>query len=320
MTGRQSRPTFQAPNRDIQGQAILLYQDFHNHLIPIRRRVPAYQLCSEGVSPRQVVDSLNLDRLSRPSLERFLEEVALKLIRDFEVWIEVATPTDKSTTPFVLFDVDRVKRTKSGRLIQELTGIDQVPDWAREQGGWGTPIALDEDRMVHVPLPQSYPRKILSKVFRDLSKVSSPVTQSWVMESLSGQRPGGTRFDIGEAHQTERLRILQVALPIGWTAREGILGVQSQISHYYDLSRQLRFLHFRASMRQRAEEALRDVLTLASERVGFSVEVWAHGVYTPEQIQAIIRSFQAGDLDFDTAFETVFEMETDRHSERRQIV
>ena len=320
MTGRQSRRTFKEPNRGLHGQAILLYQDFHNHLIPIRRRVPAYQLCSEGVSPQQVVDSLNLDNQFRPSLEIFLEKVASKLLSDFEVWIEVATPTDRSITPFVLFDVDGVKRTKSGRLIQELPGIDKVPDWAREQGGWGTPIALDEDRMVHVPLPESYPRKVLSKLFRDLSKVFSPVTQSWVMESLSGQRPGGTRLDIGEAHQTERLRILQVVLPIGWTAREAILGDRKQISHYYELWRQLRFLHFRASMRQRAEEALRDVLTLASGQLGFSVEVWAHDVYTPEQVQAIIRSFEAGELGFDAAFETIFETERDRHSERRRIV
>ena len=321
MTGRQSHPIFQEPKIGLHGQAILLYQDFHNHLIPIRRRVPdAYQLFSEGVSPQQVTDSLSLDKQFRPSIERFLEKVASKLLSDFEVWIEVATPTDKSATPFALFDVDGVKRTKSGRLTQELPGIDEVPDWAREQGGWGAPIALDEDRMVHVPLPESYPRKVLSKVFRDLSKVSSPVTQSWVMESLSGQQPGGTQLDIGEAHQTERLRILQAVLPIGWTAREGVLGDRKQISHYYELWRQLRFLHFRASMRQRAEEALRDVLTLASERFCFSVDVWAHGVYTPEQIRAIIRIFEAGELGFDAAFETIFETERDGNSERRRIV
>ena len=281
-----------------------------------------YRLSSEGESPQRIVNSLSLRPEYRPRLDHFLRDVALKLFTHYEVWIEVGFPDDDGPTPFAVYDADGIQRTGSGGLIQALPSMptaDKAPEWMREMGDWDTNIELDEERMVHVTMPEQYPEKVFSKVVTDLSEVASSVARPWVLEELRSQKPGGPLFNIGEADRTERLRILQATLPIGWTAREGILGEQSRISHYYDLWRKLRFLHFRASMRQRAEQSLRDVLTIASERCGFSVEVEAHGVYTPEQIQTIIKQFEAGELDLESAWDIVYERVEPGYSDQRRI-
>ena len=321
MTWRQTRPIPAAAKAGFHGQFFLLYQDFHNRVVPSHSRSPGvYRLSSDDESPQRIVDSLCLRPDHRPQLDHFLQYVALKLFTLLEVWIEVAFPDDDGPTPFAVFDANGIQRTRSGGLIQALPRqptADQAPEWTRALGGWGTNIELDEKRMVHVTMPEAYPEKVFSKVVKDLSEVAPNVARPWVLEELSSQKPGGPLFDFGEADRTERLRILQATLPIGWAAREGILGEKSRISHYYDLWRQLRFLHFRASMRQRAEEALRDVLTIASERRGLSVEVRAHGVYTPEHVQAIIKRFEAGELDFETAWDIIYERAGD--SDQRRV-
>lgn len=323
MKFRQTRPIPAPAKAGAHGQAFLLYQDFHNRLMPTRSRMPgAYRLSSEGEPPQRIINSLSLRPEYRPQLDHFLRDVALKLFTHFEVWIEVGFPDDDGPTPFAVYDADGIQRTGSGGLIQALPSMptaDEAPEWMRGMGEWDTNIELDEERMVHVTMPEEYPEKVFSKVVTDLSEVASNVARPWVLEELSSQKPGGPLFDIGEADRTERLRILQSTLPIGWAAREGILGEQSRISHYYDLWRQMRFLHFRASMRQRAEQALRDVLTIASERCGFSVQVSAHGVYTPEHVQTIIKQFEAGKVDLEAAWDIVNEREEGGYSDQRRI-
>ena len=323
MTWRQTRPIPAAAKAGLHGQLFLLYQDFHNRVMPSRSRTSGvYRLSSEGESSQRIVDSLSLRPERRPQLDHFLEYVALKLFTHFEVWIEVAFPDDDGATPFAVYDANGIQPTRSGGLVQALPSqptVDEAPEWVRAFGGWGTNIKLDAERMVHVTMPEAYPERAFSKVVTDLSEVATNVARPWVLEELSSPKPGGPLFDIGEADRTEKLRILQATLPIGWAAREGILGEQSRISHYYDLWRQLLFLHFRASMRQRAEEALHEVLTIASQRCGFSFEVCAHGVYTPEHVQATIERFEAGELDFESAWDIVYERERAGYSDQRRI-
>ena len=320
MTWRQTRPISAPAKVDFHGQLFLLYEDFHNRVLPSHKRPSgAYRLSSEGESPRRIVDSLSLRPEYRPQLDHFIEYVALKLFTHIEVWIEVGFPDDDGATPFAVYDADGIKRTTSGGLIQALPSVEQVPEWVRPMGGWTTNIELDEGRMVHVKMPEAYPEKVFSEVVADLSEVATNVARPWVLEELRHQKPGGPLFDIAEADRTEKLRVLQATLPIGWAAREGILGEQSRISHYYDLWRQLRFLHFRASMRQRAEEALREVLTIASERCGFSAEVYAHGVYTPEQVQTIIKRFEEGKLGIESARDIAYETDRAPQSDPRRI-
>ena len=64
------------------------------------------------------------------------------------------------------------------------------------------------------------------------------------------------------------------------------------------LLRELRFLHFLASLRSCAEDALRQVLTLAGDRCGFRASVTAFGVHTPDEVNLLIQRFEAGDLPF----------------------
>lgn len=320
MTWHQTRPIPAVAKAGGDGQSLLLYKDFHDRVLPSRSRSSgAYRLSSEGESSQRIVDSLGLRPEHMPQLDHFIQYVSRKLFTHFEVWIEVAFPDDDGATPFAVFDANGIQRRRSGGLIQVLPAVEDVPEWARAMGGWGTNIELDEDRMVHVTMPEAYPEKVFSKVVKDLSEVDTNVARPWVLEELRSQKPGGPLFDIAEANRTERLRILQATLPIGWAAREGILGEDSRISHYYDLWRQLRFLHFRASMRQQAEEALHDVLTIASERCGFSVEVYAHGVNTSEHVQAIIKRFEAGELDFESVRDIVYEREKAGDSDPRRI-
>ena len=87
------------------------------------------------------------------------------------------------------------------------------------------------------------------------------------MEKMTGQRRNAPAFDSGEATRTQRLRIAQATLPIGWTAREIYYGENRHLGDYYYYWRELRFLHFRSSIRERAEKALQQVLTFAGERV-----------------------------------------------------
>jgi len=74
-----------------------------------------------------------------------------------------------------------------------------------------------------------------------------------------------------------------------------------------DYWRELRFLHFRASMRERAEEALRCVLALASERRGFEGSVTANGLHTPSEVRGFIEEFERGELAFSAVNDIIFE-------------
>ena len=85
------------------------------------------------------------------------------------------------------------------------------------------------------------------------------------------------------------------------------LGLDRQVSEYYYHLRELWFLRFVASMRARAEEALCEVLALASQACGFTASVTAQGIYTPEEVEEIIRQFEAGELTFSAVLDIVWE-------------
>ena len=134
---------------------------------------------------------------------------------------------------------------------------------------------------------------------------------------MTRQRSSVPAFDPGEASRARRLRILQATLPIGWAAREVYYGESRHLGDYYYFWRELRFLHFKSSMRERAEKALQQVLTFAGERRGFEAHVTARGLYTPAEVGAIIKKYEAGDIPFSEATDIIFERgNCTHHSER----
>ena len=320
MTGRRSRWFSSESKLWVSSlQTRLLYEDFHNKVVPYRHHPEPYELFTEGVSGHQVDESLSLGDAWQ--LDGFLRAVASRLLTHHEVWLEVAFENEsRDQTPFGVSEVDGVRRTETGTLIQELPSRDELPDWHRGGDDWELEVELDAGRMVYVSLPDAYSSQLLMQVVRDLAEVDPSVTPDWAMERWAGQRQDSPRFDVSEAIRMQRLRIAHAALPIGWTARETFFGPNSQSSDYYHYWRELRFLHFLSSMRVQAEEALRQVLGLAGRRCGFVASVIAHGVYTPDEVQGFIRKFEAGELAFSAVNELIFENVKDAEPEGRRVV
>ena len=316
MTGFRSRWFPLEPENWITSfETDLLLQDFQLHVVPYRRRPAAYRLSVSGASPDQLNQSLSLDR-DKPRPDGFLRSVATRLLTHHEVWIEVAFGGEnRDGTPFRLLAVEGVKRTQNGNLVQELPSRDKLPDWYGDGDGWGQEVELDIDRMVHITLPASYPSGLLKQVVRGLSLVRPAV-----LPPRFRTRSVDQLVDANEAMRTERLSVSQAALPIGWTARESSYGQYRQMNDYYFHLRELRFLLFRSSMRARAEDALRDVLTLAGKRCRFAATVTAYGVHTPAEVEGFIRDFEEGKLTFSAVREVIFETGKDEYSRTRSVI
>ena len=321
-TSRLSRPIPMARRASNLGsQAYFLEEDFTNHVVPHLRSADAYRLKVDGVPSQVVHGSLSLGSTAR-GLEGFIRSVASLLLVDGEVWLEVTLHSnEESTTQFQVYVVNGVHQEPDGRITQDLPHRDELPDWYPEDDAWGQTVELNPELMVHISLPEEYPRGLIASVISELDKISVSPTPDWALRQVIGQYPGTPRFDHAEAYRIERLRILEVASPIGWTAREGLLSQSSRVmSYYYYLLRELRFLHFVASLREQAEAALIQVLEIAGERCDFSAKVIARGVITPSEVCNLIRRFASGSLPFALVRETTYQMGVYPPEERERVL
>lgn len=320
MTDRRSRWFPSSPPMWISSaQTHLLYQDFDARVIPYRHDPKAYVLSTEGAPSYEVNRALSL----RDAYEigGFLRAVAARLLTTHEVWLEVSFEDEgREQTPFEVTEVDGVRRTGGDGLVQQLPSSHELPEWYEDQGEWGIALDLDADRMVHVGLPDAYPSKILAQVIGDLAEIEFNLTPPWVMEKWTGSGRGAQPYDVDEASRTRQLRLAQAALPIGWTARELYMGQHRAVSDYYHYLRELRFLHFLASLRSRAEDALRQVLTLAGDRCGFKASVTAFGVHTPHEVNVLIQKFEAGDLPFAAINDILYDAPRGTPVEQRTVL
>ena len=169
-----------------------------------------------------------------------------------------------------------------------------MPDWYPGDDELDSEVELDPGRMINVSLPAAYCSQLLMQLVRDLAEVPSALIPPWHLEQMADRRLDAPFFDHAEASRTERLSIAQAALPIGWPAREALYGPSRQMSEFYLYWRELRFLHFRSSLRARAEDALRKVLKFAGEKCGFVASVTANGLYTPQESEELLERFQKG--------------------------
>ena len=311
MIGRTSRQAPREPGVWPQSlQTHLLLQDFNLHVVPYRDAGDAYELSVQGMSIGQVNQALSLwDH--RRGADGFVSEVASTLLTEREAWLEVIfKPDGGDGLPFRPLLVHGVRRTATGNLIQEVPKLESPNSpFQGELERQPQRIDLDEERMVHVGLPAKYPNRLLAKIAKVLAEVDSNhnLAPLWFMEQLTGQRENAPSFDSGEAMRTERLRIAQATLPIGWTAREIYYGENRHLGDYYYYWRELRFLHFRSSLRECAEQALRQVLIVAGAKCGFEAQVTAHGLYTPVEVEEIVTKYEAGEIPFSAMNSIVFE-------------
>ena len=297
----------------------MLHDDFGNRVIPHRNVGRVYVLSSENIAERLVEQALDIGR-GPPGVDRFIESVARGLLRSHEVWIElIIDGNGKDQLAFQVCEVNSVRRTAAGSLIQVIPDKAELPEWFQMEGPSNQALELDPDLMVHVTLPKAYPSEVLERVVRSLADVKPFVPPMWAIEQSAGISRDAPRFDAAEADRTDRLHILQAAHPIGWAARESLLGESRQINEYYLAWRELRFLHFVASMRECAESGLREVLGLAGKRCGFTASVTAHGVYTPEEVCGFMRQFQAGELSLSAVDDIVFQRTITAESRQRRV-
>ena len=306
---------------NLGSQGYLLEEDFALKVVPHLRSGHAYLIRVEGVASQVVHSSLSIDPNER-DLEGFIRRVACLLLVDSEVWLEVAFCSKQgSATQFQVYVVGGVHQEPDGRITQDLPHRDELPDWYPEDEAWGQRVELEPELMVHISLPEEYPRGLVAAVISELDTISISPTPDWALRQVIGQYLGAPRFDHSEARRIERLRILEVTSPIGWTAREDLL-LQStrEMTYYYYLLRELRFLHFVASLRKQAEAALIRVLEIAGERCDFSAKVTARGVLTPSEVCNLIRRFESGSLPFAVVREVKYQRGVYPPEERERVL
>ena len=321
MIDRRSRWFPSEPKRWLQSaESDMLYRDFHNRVVPYRNDPEAYVLQTEGLPHYHVQESLSLrDHAWR--LDGFLRRVACKLLTDHEVWIEVSFGNSgRNRAPFAVTEVYGVTQTQTGRLIQELPSLSDLPESFHHQSAWEREIVLDGSRMVHVELPDSYPSQLLWQVTRDLAQIATFGEVARVMDPWERDRPGGSLFNVKELLRTRDLAITKASLPIGWTTRESLRWPSRETNEFYYYWRELHFLHFRTSLRTQAEEALRQVLTLAGAECGFVASVIAQGAYTPQEAQEFIKQFEAGDISFSLLNEIILETAKETPLSQRPVM
>ena len=304
-------------------QAHLLLQDFDLQVVPYRNEGDAYELSVQGISGSLVNKALSLWNHGRRA-DGFVSAVASTLLTECEAWLEVVLkPDGRDGVPFRPLLAHGVRRAACGNLIQEVPVLES-PNYPSngEPVGQFQRIELDEDRMIHVRLPDKYPGRLLQKIVEDLVEIDSNdnLMPPWVMEQMTGQRKNAPAFDSGEATRTRRLRIAQATLPIGWTAREIYSGANRHLGDYYYYWRELRFLHFRSSIRECAEKALQQVLTVAGTNCGFEAHVTARGLYTPAEVEEIIEKYEAGDIPFSVVTDIIFERHNSGESSERLLL
>ena len=298
----------------------MLREDVGRGVVPYGHRGEVYTLSGDSAARHQLLAALELVE-RHGDIDDFVRTVAILLFDSREVWIEVFVDDDpKDDAPFGVARVSNVILGPGHQILQRLPPKEALPEWFTPDDQWGNEIELDRDRVVRVTLPNEYSRKDLTTVDRGLDAMPLMTSPAWIMEQPSGQISGGPVFDVKEAARTDRLAVLQAALPIGWPARETLMSSDRNINEYYNLLRELRFLHFLVSLRVEAEAALRNVLMIAHDLCGISAEVTSYDLCTPADISEYIRQFEAGELSFSKVRDIVFQRPGTAKDAQRRIV
>ena len=323
MIGRSSHWFIREPEDWVWSpEARLMLEDFDLQVVPYRMDGDAYRLSAQGISLTDVNRSLELGQRG-DGVDGFVRTVANDLITYHEVWLEITFGDDEHGHPFFrVFPVYGVKQESSGRLVQRVPVRNRPNLPGNDQSNQTVEIELDTERIIGASLPDDYPGILMTEVVNRLveARTSFALLPNWVKEQMAGHRQDAPHYDSEAAIRTERLRIIQAASPIGWTAREIYYGDGRHLGDYYYYWRELWFLHFRSSLRACAEEMLRRVLTLAGSRCGFTTQATAVGLYLPTEVEALISRFEAGEIAFTSINDIIFENADSPFAVERQVV
>lgn len=323
MTSRLSMPT---PMRVADTSSVpsavayMLEDDVSKGVVPYGRQGHVYTVAGASRVDSGYLDALRLND-GYGDVDAFVRTVGVWLFDEHELWFEVFEEVESGKeVPFAIAPVNNVVFDRNGRIFQQLPPLESLPEWVQPDDRWGQRIELDRDRLVRVSLPENHPEKRVSGIKRDLADIPLLTRPDWFMEQVSGQSTDGPAFDFSEAARTDRLAVLQAALPIGWSGREMLMSTDRNINDYYLNLRELRFLHFLASLREEAEGALRDVLTIGRSLSGVTAEVTAHDLCTPADISRYIHQFEAGELSFSKVTDIIYQKPGLAKVERRRVV
>ena len=326
MQHRTSRPVM--PDVDtmyLSSQVQMMAQDFRDRIVPYSSNRRTYELSTCGISSHVVERSLGPIGITPDyfdSAPDFIRSITYSLLISQEVWLEITFGTEESGgAPFQVFAVEGVNQTKEGDIIQCVPSSHQISESGRRSESGRERILLPPDRMVHATLPCAYSSEVLNRVITELAEHDDMEVYRWGLAKVTGQDEAPRNFDFRDASRIKRLSLLQSALPIGWTAREIFHYEQNrEMSEYYYYLRELQFLHFVASMREQAEGALYDVLTLAGERCGFTFSLTAQGIYTPDKVSMLIKQFTRGEIAFSALNDIIYgKSTTEQSSEKRSV-
>lgn len=297
-----------------------LRDDFNTRVVPYRLNSEPYELAADGIAPQDVNWCLASGLQTRGPVD-FIRTVASALLMNHEVWLEVVFDDETmNRSPFTVLQIDGVRLTTAGEVVQERPIRRRPIGWNPGEDRWKSEIGLDPEQLVHVSLPDAYPSQLLMQVVRDLAEIKPFRAVDWMMARLTGQGQDTPRFDVNEGFRTEKLRTMQAALPIGWVGRENYYSYDRPISDYYFFWRELRFLHFRASMRACAEAAMSRVIALASARCGFEASAFTKGIYTPCEVEGFIRSYEKGEMPFSKVNDITHERDNNPLATQRKVL
>lgn len=296
----------------------MLFQDVSNSVVPYRNsRKDIYRLVVSKEDLRWAFEeSLGLDRQSRGAAD-FVRGIARQLFIEHVIWIELAVDPERPATRQGGYRNDRLFEVAlvnglvvdpiSGKRRQILPRPDEIPQGYFVDYGGATEIDLSGADLFQVNLPPSYPADVLRDVVTQLARIPEKLTPEWVDEKLFGMNPGLPTFNVSEHIRLRDLLALQATNAIGWTARELFMGERRLLNDYAHFARELKFLHFRVSLRAEAEAALVAILSAVATELEIGIELFAEGLLTPAQVETAIERFRAGDMSFSEVNDWLFE-------------
>ena len=104
------------------------------HIVPYRNDGDAYKLSVSGIPPHLTEEAIKLwGRNNGP--DSFIHGVASTLLTEHEAWLEVAFETnERNRCPFRVFLVHGVRKTETGKLVQQVPEFDEFEPRAYRHG------------------------------------------------------------------------------------------------------------------------------------------------------------------------------------------